>query len=75
MRDVALAGLDLTLLPTFFVNAELKAGTLLRVDVKAEADGAELQITHPRDRGASAEVLAMTDSLRRSFGDPPCWDR
>ena len=75
MRDAALAGLGLTLLPTFFVNAELKAGTLLRVDVTAEAEGAELHITYPRDRSASAKVLALTDSLRRSFGDPPYWDR
>jgi DNA-binding transcriptional LysR family regulator len=75
MRDAALAGLGLTLLPTFFVNAELKAGTLLRVDVKAEAEGAELHITYPRDRSASAKVLVLTESLRRSFGDPPYWDR
>lgn len=75
MRDAALAGLGLTLLPTFFVHAELKAGTLLRVDVDADAEGAELQITYPRDRSASAKVLALTESLRRSFGDPPYWDR
>jgi DNA-binding transcriptional LysR family regulator len=75
MRDAALAGLGLTLLPTFFVYTELKAGTLLQVDVGADAEGAELHITYPAARSASAKVMALTKSLRRSFGDPPYWDR
>ncbi|MFA5963495.1 MAG: LysR family transcriptional regulator [Sphingomonas sp.] len=75
MRDAALAGLGITLLPTFFVHAELKAGTLVAIDIGREAEGAELHIAYPRDRSASAKVLALTASLRASFGDPPYWDR
>ncbi|BBK31665.1 DNA-binding transcriptional LysR family regulator [Stella humosa] len=74
MRDAALAGLGLTLLPSFFVHAELKAGTLVAIDVGAEAEGAELYIAHPRDHGASAKVAALADCLRRHFGSPPYWD-
>src|SRR3569623_2139911 len=75
MRDAALAGLGIALLPTFFVHAERKAGTLVPIDIGRAAEGAELHIAYPRDRSASAKVAALTDSLRRSFGDPPYWDR
>jgi len=75
MRDAALAGLGLTLLPTFFAHDCLRDGSLLHVDVGAEAEGAELHIAYPRDRSASAKIAALTASLRRSFGDPPHWDR
>jgi len=75
MRDAALAGLGLTLLPNFFVHSELSVGSLVQIDVGVEAEGAELYIAHPRDRSASAKISALTHSLRRSFGDPPYWDR
>jgi DNA-binding transcriptional LysR family regulator len=75
MRDAALAGLGLTLLPSFFVHAQLRDGSLTSVEVGAEAEGAELHLAYPRDRSTSAKVAALTESLRRSFGDPPYWDR
>ena len=74
MRDAALAGLGLSLLPTFFIEAELREGSLVSVDLGAAAEGAELYLAYPGDRRASATVLALADSLRNSFGDPPYWD-
>ena len=74
MRDAALAGLGVTLLPTFFVHEQLASGALVELDVGVEAEGAELFLAYPRDRGASAKIAALTASLRRSFGDPPYWD-
>jgi DNA-binding transcriptional LysR family regulator len=75
MRDAALAGLGITLLPDFFVHAELAAGSLVHVDVGAEGEGAELYICYPLARTQSAKVAALTDSLRRAFGSPPYWNR
>ncbi|HEX7848642.1 MAG TPA: LysR family transcriptional regulator [Sphingomonas sp.] len=74
MRDAALAGLGITLLPDFFVHSELTAGSLVHVDVGAEGEGAELYICYPQARTPSAKIVAMTDSLRRFFGNPPYWD-
>jgi DNA-binding transcriptional LysR family regulator len=74
MRDAALAGLGITLLPSFMIHAELASGALLLVDVGLEAEGAEIYIAYPMDRGASAKVRAVTECLRRAFGDPPYWD-
>jgi DNA-binding transcriptional LysR family regulator len=75
MRDAAAAGLGITLLPTFFVHAELSTGTLAQIDVGCQAEGAELYIAYPRDRTASAKVAALAESLKASFGDPAYWDR
>lgn len=75
MRDAALAGLGLTLLPNFFAHAGIRDGSLTAIDVGAEAEGAELHLAYPRERSASAKIAALTESLRRSFGDPPYWDQ
>ncbi|MGH8431024.1 MAG: LysR family transcriptional regulator [Solimonas sp.] len=74
MRDAALAGLGITLLPTFMIAKELASGALQVVDVGAEAEGADLYIAYPRNRSESAKVRTLTQHLRRKFGDPPYWD-
>ena len=75
MRDAALAGLGIALLPTFFVHEQLASGALVEVAIGSEAEGAELFIAYPRDRSASTKIAALAASLKRSFGDPPYWDR
>jgi DNA-binding transcriptional LysR family regulator len=75
IRDAAIAGLGIGLLPRFFVDEPLRDGRLVAIDIGREAEGAELCVVYPRDRTASAKVLALVDSPRRSFGDPPYWDR
>ena len=74
MRDAAVAGLGITLLTTFMIHPELASGALRIVDVGLEAEGAEIYIAYPMDRGASAKVHALTGCLRRAFGDPPYWE-
>ncbi|WP_029004162.1 LysR family transcriptional regulator [Azorhizobium doebereinerae] len=75
MRGAAVAGLGLTLLPTFLVHEELAAGTLRAIDVGLEAEGAALHATYPRARGASAKLRALIAHLRAAFGTPPYWER
>jgi len=75
MRDAALSGLGIALLPTFFCYQELGSGALVAIDIGVEAESAELYIAYPLDRSASAKVQALVASLRKSFGDPPYWDR
>jgi DNA-binding transcriptional LysR family regulator len=74
MREAAMAGLGITLLPTFFIHEALRTGALVAINIGAQAEGAELFITYPRDHGASAKIRALADSLQRSFGIPPYWD-
>jgi len=74
MRDAALAGLGLTLLPTFLMHRELASGALVAIDLEHEAEGAEIYMAYGRDHGGSAKVRALAASLRRTFGTPPYWD-
>jgi DNA-binding transcriptional LysR family regulator len=73
MRDAAVAGLGIALLPRFLVHQELASGALSVVDVAAAAEGAEVFVAYPSAR-ASAKVRALVDWLRRAFGTPPYWE-
>jgi len=74
MKDAAIAGLGIALLPSYFICDSLEDGALVPIDVGADAEGAELFVTYARDHGVSAKIRALTESLRRSFGDPPYWE-
>jgi len=75
MRDAALAGLGITLLPTFLVGPEIARGSLHVVDIGlAAADSAEVHLVYPMERGASVKLKALTEALRAAFGDPPYWE-
>jgi DNA-binding transcriptional LysR family regulator len=74
MRDAAVAGLGIALLPTFLISAALASGELSLVDVAAEPEGAVIHIAYPKEGRVSAKVRALTEWLRGSFGDPPSWD-
>lgn len=75
MREAAVLGLGVALLPTFFIHGELASGTLRSVDVGAEAEGAQLFVTYPRNRSTSAKVTALIASLKQAIGSPPYWER
>lgn len=74
MRDAALAGLGLALLPTFIVGEELKAGALVAVDVGRTAEQEYIYVAHPEGRHASAKLRELVGCLRAAFGEPPYWD-
>lgn len=74
MRDAALAGLGIALLPTFFVHEHLASGALVEVRVGAEAEGAELYLAYPRNRSTSAKLAALTEWLRNAIGSPAYWE-
>jgi len=74
MRDAAVAGMGLTMLPSFMIHAEVKAGTLRVVDVGAEPERAEIHLAYPKAQQPSAMLRAFIDYLRHAFGSPPYWD-
>ncbi len=74
MRDAAIAGLGLALLPAFIVDAAVESGALRVVDVGAEAEAEFLFMAHPEGRRPSAKLRALADFLRASFGSPPYWE-
>jgi DNA-binding transcriptional LysR family regulator len=63
MRDAAVAGLGIALLPDFFLT---RSG--LRVlDVGAEAEGAVIHIAYPEHMRSAAKIRALTAWLQKSF--------
>ena len=74
IRDAAVAGLGIALLPTFALGNTIVAGALVVVDVGIEAETEFVYIAHPEDRRPSAKLRALADCLRATFGDPPYWD-
>jgi DNA-binding transcriptional LysR family regulator len=74
MRDAAIAGLGIALLPTFLLPAPLKARKLKVINIGAEAEGATIYIAYPEHLRTSAKIRALTDWLYSAFGDPPYWD-
>lgn len=74
MRDAALAGLGLALLPSFIVGADVKKGTLVRVEVGNEAAEEMIYVAHPEGRRASKKLQELVTALREAFGTPPYWD-
>lgn len=75
MRDAAVAGLGIALLPTFLVHTEVARAALQVIDIGLEAESAEIHVIYPRGRGATVKVRAFVEHLRTHFGDPPYWDR
>lgn len=74
MRDAAIAGLGIALLPMFLVGAAIRAGSLDVVDVGAVAEPEFIYVAHPEGRRPSAKLRALADCLRAAFGDPPYWE-
>jgi len=75
MRDAAIAGLGIALLPTFITAAAVARGALRVVEVGVAAEREFIVMARPAGRPASAKLRAVADHLRAAFGDPPEWDR
>jgi DNA-binding transcriptional LysR family regulator len=75
MRDAAVRGLGIALLPTFFLEEPRRQRTLKVIDIDARAEGATLYLGYPEHLRASAKIRALTAWLRDAFGVPPSWER
>jgi DNA-binding transcriptional LysR family regulator len=73
MRDMAIAGLGLVLLPMFIAAEALRAGTLIPVMPDAKPLPYNIYAVYPPTRHVSAKVRAFIDHLVRHIGDPPIW--
>ncbi len=73
MRDMAIAGLGLVLLPMFIAAEALRAGTLIPVLPEAIPLPYRIYAVYPPTRHVSAKVRSFIDHLVRHIGDPPIW--
>jgi DNA-binding transcriptional LysR family regulator len=75
LRDAAIAGLGIALLPMFIAGAAIRAGELSVIDIGIAAEEEFVFIAHPQGRRASAKLRALAQHLRTAFGKPPYWER
>jgi DNA-binding transcriptional LysR family regulator len=74
IRDAAIAGLGVALLPTFIAGPAVAVGTLSTIDVGFQPDAEFIYMAHPEGRHPSAKLRAIADHLKKAFGDPPYWE-
>jgi DNA-binding transcriptional LysR family regulator len=75
MRDAAIAGLGIALLPLWLAGASIAAGELTAIEIGARAADEFIYIAHPDGRQPSAKLRALAAGLRERFGEPPYWER
>lgn len=74
LKDAAVAGLGITLLPTFIVGPELISGNLKQVMHDYSPPEISIYSVFPSRRYLSAKVRTFVDFLSDYFGDNPVWD-
>ena len=78
VRDAAVRGLGLALLPTFAIWQDLTSGALVRVlpDWVAHGTfGSSLTAYFIADRQLTPKIRTLVDFLAERFGKSPAWDR
>ena len=74
LRDAALRGLGITLLPSFIVGPDLREKRLVRVLPDYRPSSLTLSAIYPPTRHLSAKIRLFTDHLLERFGAEPYWD-
>jgi DNA-binding transcriptional LysR family regulator len=74
LRDAAIAGLGIALLPMFVAGAAIRAGELRVIEIPAQAEEEHIFIAHPDGRNPSTKLRALAQHLRAVFGSPPYWE-
>jgi DNA-binding transcriptional LysR family regulator len=74
LRDAAVHGLGIALLPTFIAGADLQEGRLRTILSRYKAPEVSLYAIYPETRHLSVKVRLFIDFLVERFGGRPHWD-
>jgi len=75
LRQAALGGLGMALLPTFLVGGDLSAGLLRPVLSEYVSADTAIYAVYPQHRHQSPKVRAFVDFMMERLGPSPSWDR
>lgn len=75
VREAAIAGLGVAMLPTFIVHDAVRRGALSIVLARHMRPPIALHALHPSLRNQTARARAFIDFLVDAFGGEPFWDR
>jgi DNA-binding transcriptional LysR family regulator len=73
LRDAAVHGLGIALLPKFIVGRELHEGTLLVVLPEYRPSELSIQVIYPVNRHLATKVRLLVEFLQKRFGDRRDW--
>ncbi len=74
LRDAAVEGLGITMLPAFIVGRELRAGRLVTILDDFHPPQLVLTAIYPPTRYLSAKIRLFTDFLIERFANGPSWN-
>jgi len=74
LRDAAVKGRGIALLPTFIAGADLQQGSLRSILTEYKAPEISVCAIYPATRHLSVKVRSMIDFLVERFGGRPYWD-
>ncbi len=75
LRDGAVAGLGIGLLPTFIVGKDLQAGRLVTILPGWTAPPLQLCLLYPPNRHLATRVRLLVEFIYERFGGEPYWDQ
>ncbi|WP_256250711.1 LysR family transcriptional regulator [Nitrosomonas sp. Nm51] len=75
LRDAAVSGLGIALLPTFIVYREVEQGALVPVLTDYHCPQIAAYTVYPQTRHLSRRVRAFVDFLAERFNKTPYWDK
>jgi DNA-binding transcriptional LysR family regulator len=73
LKDAAVRGLGITLLPTFIVGQELKKGTLQIILPDYHPPELSIAVIYPVNRHLSTKVRLLVDFLQKRFENQHDW--
>jgi DNA-binding transcriptional LysR family regulator len=74
LRDAAVGGRGIALLPTFIAGADIQQGRLTTLLTRYEAPEISIYAIYPETRHLSPKVRVFIDFLVERFGGRPYWD-
>jgi DNA-binding transcriptional LysR family regulator len=75
LRDAAIAGLGIALLPEFTIGESLQQGTLETILSDYQAPRLSIWMLYPASKHLSTKVRALVEFLQEKFGDCACGNR
>ena len=75
LRDATLAGYGIARLATFLISDDLRAGRLIPVLERFDADGPPIRAVYPSSRHLSPKVRSFIDELLEVWRPEPPWDQ
>ncbi|NYZ15044.1 LysR family transcriptional regulator [Azospirillum sp. RWY-5-1] len=74
LRAAAIAGVGITVLPTFLIGDALQSGAVRCLLPEYYGGGSTVYAVYPQNRHLSPKVRAFVDFLAGRFGPEPYWD-